>query len=315
MNSQLRIACLGDYQNYYSYFLYGAMEGAILNGAWFRPIPLFGTGLESVKAQLNFFKPHILLIHMIFNKRPYRQEDVFQILRDVRLRYGTKVFYHMGDARKNPRHPEDISNFVDAGLVNNGLYCEFSNIWHVPCFHWPYPCLQQEKIYHRSQVPEIYHREVVFTGSVDDNMHHKERADFIKKLKEAIDVTVFPIPITGNTRFQTADVSGGADAVLGVQMGLDIPLYLDVRPFQYIGSGALYFHDNCDAMNYFFDSGTHFVSYERNNSEDFLNNFYYYTQHNKRAGEKIRMEGFAYAQKYHSTKARMNGVIQISRIL
>ena len=55
---QLRIATLGDWNNYLSYFLMGTMEGAVRNGAWFRPVSLFGQSLEQIEDQIFFFKTH-----------------------------------------------------------------------------------------------------------------------------------------------------------------------------------------------------------------------------------------------------------------
>jgi len=65
---QLRIVGLGDYADYYSYFLYGIMEGAILTGHIFRPVRLMDTTLSLIERQVDFMKPDIILCHCIFNK-------------------------------------------------------------------------------------------------------------------------------------------------------------------------------------------------------------------------------------------------------
>ena len=308
MDRQWRICGLGDYANYYSYFTYGVMEGSILNGAWFRPIPLFGQPLQAVREQILFFKPHAVLAHMIFNKQgQHSMEDVFTLLSDLR-RKGIRVIYHAGDAREVPRWPYDISGIVDFALANHGLRKEYSKAWNVPCYHWPYACLQQNGILERKHVSEEYRSLVTFTGSLTASVNHvhAERTRFVEALQKRISIKCFPTPETGNTRFQTAEVAAGAEAVLGVGMAEHIPEYIDVRPFQYIGAGAAYFHNHSYVMSKFFLDGFHFIGYEKNNVEDFLYKF-----HNEEHRAKVRVQGFKFAQRYHSTKARMRMVLDL----
>jgi len=181
---QLRVIGLGDYANYYSYFTYGILEGAIRCGAWFRPVHLFQQ-LDDVIRQIDFFKPHIIVAHCIFNRRPHKREDVFQILRDFRKRYDTKVYYHMGDARAEPRYPHDISDFVDGALVNNLELEKWGGIWGIPCIHWPYMALYQKEI---AEVDARFVHKVVFTGSLGAGEgHHAARTDFFEKLRSKVD--------------------------------------------------------------------------------------------------------------------------------
>ena len=118
---------------------------------------------------------------------------------------------------------------------------------------------------------------------------------------------VYPTPETGNTRFLTAELSSSSDGVLGMQMGNNIPLYQDVRPFQYIGSGSLYYHDQCDAIDIFLEPHVHYVPYKRNDVGSLKEQFDEYTK-NKEKGDKIRQEGFKFCQRYHSTKERIKSV-------
>jgi hypothetical protein len=307
MDKQWRIVGLGDYANYYSYFTGGILHGAVAAGAWFRPVSLFGQSLEAVKEQVNFFKPHIILAHMIFNRKPHNQDQVFDMLRGFR-KSGIKICYHMGDARFNPRYPGDISDIIDIGLVNNMIGNRFSSIWGIPCYHWPYGCMPQDEIL--SEAPKQYQCTFAFTGSLSDQPgHHQERTQFVRSLKEkGVDVKLFPNAETGNTRFQTAEMAAGAWGVLGVGMGEEIAGYLDVRPFQYIGAGALYFHNHSEAMKSFFEPGTHFVSYEKNNPNDLMSKEF---EINPEKRISIIREGFKFCQEYHSMKARVKFVIDL----
>jgi hypothetical protein len=307
---QLRIATIGDYSKYFSYFLYGTMEGAIRNGAWFRPIQLLNVPLKDVEEQINFFKPHILFSHCIFNRKPREwREDVFRILRSARERWNTFVCYHMGDARSEPRYPHDISEFVDAVLINNGegdLWTD--EWWKVPCYHWPYSALYQENI---ADINPEFRTQIVFTGrlTTSEDQHHKDRTDFIGKLKKKMIVKVYPDAKWGNSRFLTAEVASSADCILGTQMGGDVYLYNDVRPFQYIGAGALYFHDKHPNMSAFFEDGIHYLSYT--SVDDLLDKYEEYVKNDPKKSKKIRRLGFNFCQEHHSTKKRVQFVIDI----
>jgi len=235
---------LGNIQKYYSAFLYGSLEGAIRCGTWAKTVQLIGRDVKNIREEIEFMKPHFILCHMIFG--PIRQ-DVLYMLRDMRKKYGTKVCYHAGDAREMPRYPHPIDEFVDLGLVNHGEYYRYSDIWRIPCIHWPYFCFYQKDI---ADHDPRYACDMAFTGDLQEAKHHGARKTFIHNLKNTINVKVFPTPETGNTRFQTAELSSSAKSVLGMQMGTNIKWYQDVRPFQYCGAGALYFHDECEAMNY-----------------------------------------------------------------
>src|SRR3989338_4873264 len=306
---QLRIATLGDWNNYLSYFLMGTMEGAVRNGAWFRPVSLFGQSLEQIEDQIFFFKPHILFCHCIFNTQPHNRNHVFELLRRVK-KSGTMVCYHAGDARTEPRYDGDVSGFVSLALVNHHLLEKFSSLMKVPAHYWPYACLYQEDI---TEPDPRYACEVAFTGALakDEGHVHRERTEFISQLKKKIGVRVFPDRFSGNTSFQTPEVAASAGGMLDVQMRDDIPMYLSVRPFQYIGAGALFFHDDNDHINPIFEEGRHYVGYQKCDVDSFLEKYRYYVEDHPQNGRRIRREGFEYCQRYHSSRERVKFVIDL----
>lgn len=306
---QLRICGLGDYSNYYSYFLYGIMEGAIRNGAWFRPISLRGQTIPQIESQINFFRPHIILCHMIFNKE--RQEGLRELFKRIKKRWGTVVFYHMGDAREEPRYCGDISEYVDYGLINHQMNKEFELHWKIPTFHFPYFCFYQKEIVDRNKKIK---GDVIFTGKKarePEHVHYK-RTMFIEELQKKLKggLVTYPNLEIKNTRFLTAELSASAKVVLGYQMRKQIPGYVDVRPFQYIGAGALFFHDRSKQIDLFFERGEHFVDFKRGSVDDFISKYKYYCR-NKKEANKIREKGFIYCQNYHSTKERMEFIIDL----
>jgi len=282
-----------------------AVQGTFLNGGLARAISLEKNSVNEIWEQINFFKPHIILAHTIFDNKPYR-EQLFNILRKSRSR-GCKVGYHAGDARGEPRYPHSIRDIVDFVLLNHWPHMPSYDVWQVPMYHWPYMALNQTDI---SKPDPLYINDLVFTGSLQNNQHHAPRAAFIEQLRSKVNVKTFPDPVVGNTRFQTPEVAASAGGVLGFQMGLDITGYQDVRPFQYIGAGALYFHDKHPSMDKFFEDGTHYISFERDNITDFYSKWQYYKE-NKEIAKKIRENGFYYCQEHHSSKSRVKQIINI----
>lgn len=310
MATQLRIACLGDYDNYYSYFNYGVMEGAIRNGAWFRPISFFSNSISDIEKQINWFKPHILFCHMIFNKRPHKREDVFEMLYKLK-KSGVFIVYHAGDARHTPRYTENISDFIDIGIINHLFIEKYSSYWKVPCYRWPYMCLYQDCIV---DPVDLYKCDIAFTGGISNDplSVHYGRTKFIQELKDIkLDVAIFPNEKIGNTRFQTAELSASARAILGMQMVNDLPGYIDVRPFQYIGAGGLYFHDYSDSIKEYFEPKVHYLEYDKEDLVSFFSLFGYYVFKKPQEGRKIREAGFRYCQRFHSTKERVKFIIDL----
>lgn len=304
---QWRVVGLGNYTEYYSYFLFGIMQGTILNEHLFRAVSLFGQSLNQIYEQIIWFKPHLVLAHMIFNRQPHNINDVMNMLKKVRG-HGIKVGYHAGDARPTPRFEGNITNVVDFALCNHNLMDKYSSIWGVPCYYWPYQALNQPGMGDRD---DRFKCQVAFTGSLEDNIHHAPRAKFVKSLKGRLNIVNFPTPDSGNTRFQTADLAVTADCVLGFQMGLDIPGYIDVRPWQYIGAGALYFHDEHYTIDKFFIPGSHYIPFKRNDPDDFIAKYIHYVIEHPEEVTEIRTNGFKYCQRYHSSKERMAGVFSL----
>jgi hypothetical protein len=298
---QYRIVVLGNIQNYYSAFLYGTLEGAIRNGAWAKTIQLINRGIKDISDEITFMKPHFLFCHMVFGPK---RDDVLELFRKIRKNFNTKIIYHMGDARKMPRFNGNVSDFVDLGIINHLEQNPFSDVWRIPTIHWPYMCFYQKEI---AEPEKMYKCDMAFTGDLDSSSHHAPRQKFIKELRSLINIKTFPTPDTGNTRFQTAELSSSADGVFGMQMGLDIDGYQDVRPFQYIGAGAIYYHDKHPHIDQFFEDGLHYVSYKRDNAKSLKEKFDEYSKTEK--GKKIREEGFKFCQRYHSTKERVQIVL------
>lgn len=311
---QLRIACLGDYSRYFSWYLHGVMQGSILNGYWFRPIDI-KQNVETIEENLRYFKPHYVFTHMILGEHintysGVRERDIFfNFLKQMKSILGFKILHQEGDPRGS-RYEFSIKDVVDLVLLNNKDFDKFK-FWDVPCIHWPYFSMLQDEIHPGDNRVSC---QIAFGGNVvgDRTIEHVHygRYEFIEKLKEKFNVKIFPDDIIGNSRFFTPEVAATAKSVLGIHQGFNLHGYLDTRPFQYCGAGALYFHDKNDAIDQFFQEGVHFVQYGRFNIDSFTEKFNYY-QENREANKTIRRQAFEYCQKHHNSKIRVKQAIDV----
>jgi len=185
---QLRIATIGDYQKWFSYFLMGTGQGTFLNGHLHYSIPIRQKTID-IETQLKYFKPHIVFCHMIFSENLkdicgdlIEREHIHEMLAVNRKKLGFKVAYQEGDAKKNPRFPHNASEIIDLGLINSSLYKNYQSILQVPCIHWPYFALNQDKI-NISNKKFDYH--AVFAGNSSSRPEghlHYGRARFLEDL-------------------------------------------------------------------------------------------------------------------------------------
>jgi hypothetical protein len=314
---QLRICTIGDFQKWHSYYLMGTTQGSILNGHLHYSIPI-RQHPDSIKEQLNIFKPDLIFTHMLFSENlrdmcggELTREALHEIIVGIRRKWGSKVIMQEGDAKPEPRYSYPVNELIDLCLVNSKLYNHYSDILKVPCIHWPYFALNQETL---STGDNRFRYNVIFAGNVsprNKNHLHYGRSEFISKLAERMQVKVFPDDKIGNTRFCTADIAVSCDAVLGIHHGFNTYGYLDTRSFQYSGAGALYFHSECDAINQFFRPNYHYVPYEHMNVDSFINQYNHYMIHNREGAAMIRKQAFEYTQKYHTAKHRIQMVLDI----
>jgi len=317
MPKQLRIAVLGDFQKYYSWYLAGITQGTILNGHLFYGISIRQAPAR-IEEQINFFKPNILFCHMIFsenlldaNGTPYKREQLHETLTKSRRKWSMKICYQEGDAKGNPRFPYLAQELIDLGLINSQLTDKYSNILGVPCVHFPYYSLYQKEI---DIADNMFKTQLTFAGntSIRNSEHlHYGRFEFIERLKDKFSMKIYPDKNIGNSKFCTNQISASSSAVLGIHQGHSIPGYLDTRPWMYCGSGALYFHDNAPSMDLFFEEGIHYVKYKRFDAEDIYEKYMHYMSDDRETGNKIRKEAFRYCQAYHTSKHRVQAVIDI----
>ena len=303
-----RIACIGDYTVRYSHFTAGVMEGSIRLGHWFRPIPLLQPIAEIAK-QVDYFRPDVIFIHQVFSAY-HEIRLVKQFLKNLRAQ-GIKILLHEGDWKKKPRFKEDISEYIDIALLNRSDIKPYSDVWQIPCYHWSYPCLQQKEI---EPVQDKYKADVSFSGNItkrdNPNHPHHGRAEFIEAIGQKLKLKLYPNKDISNSRFFTPVIAASSKAIIGTQLDDDSSGYIDVRCFQYIGAGGLYFHDKCNSIEQFFKDGVHYVGYEKADVGSFLGKYQHYVIDYPHEGERIKRIGFDYCQKKYNTMIRIKQALE-----
>lgn len=307
---QFRIACIGDYTVRYSYFTAGIMEGSIRLGHLFRPIPLMQP-IKEIRCQVSYFLPHVIFIHQMFNSYHHLEESE-SLYKDLKTS-GIKIALHEGDPKSEPRTKFNLDKYVDIGLINSKCTKQYENYWQIPCYHWPYFCLYQDRI---QEPEEQFKSQVAFSGNItkriDPNHPHHGRAEFLEELGKKVELKIYPDEKMDikNSRFLTPVIAASSNAVIGIHQGYDVDGYLDTRPFQYIGAGALYFHDKCEAIERFFNDGTHYVGYERKNVDSFLEKYAYYIDNPEKA-KNIRQAGFTLCQNNYNAEERVKQALML----
>ena len=306
--SPIRIATLGDWNNYFSYFLNGTMEGAIQNGCWFRPINI-RMSKKQIRDNILEFRPHILMTHMLYSQVLKEPPETRNMLGKLKQKIDMKIYYHLGDARTEPRYPHNISNHVDGCLVNQTENLnKFSAIWNVPCYYWPYGCFYQDTI---ADPVEEFTYNLVFTGGLRDKGIHAHRTNFIRELQKKIPVKIYPDDKYSDTKLLTAEIAASARAILGVCAGYDIGGYMDVRPFQYPGAGGFLMQRYYRGMYKVILPYEHMIVFKSDDPAEFIE-LYRKWMDKPQEIERIRWAAFNFFQEHHSYYNRMKDVIDIT---
>lgn len=306
MDRPLRIAVIGNTIREYSAFVTGVREGIIRCGHRYRGIDFRSTSFGQMEHLLKEFRPDYIFTHMILNASIGKTPGTLDILSSIRKKFGTKVIHTMQDARRTSRYPQDISQAVDMGLINQ-TECikDFENTWKVPVYYWPYATLHQRNI--APPDPGLMDFEFIYTGNMNTDLY-KERTAFVEKLRSKIKLHIFKTQEGNDKRALTAELSTSVKAILGVGLRYDIEGYIDVRPFQYVGAGALLITHVYKGMEKVFSYGKHLVTFEGYDVEKVIS-LYEWACKNKEKVFRIRLAGFEFVQRRHSWEIRVKDAI------
>ena len=298
---------LGNTNLGYSWFVLTHLDGLIHNGWNVHQIDYKSTPLDSIKRMLISIKPDYVFTHLTFHQNVHSTPIVLQMYREVHKKVGTKFIHTLNDARIIDRYMEDIEGAVYAAFVGNTACIETcEKAWGVPVYFSPYSSLTYDQM--AKPVKELSFQHPVFTGSPGA---HKDRASFLQKLKDRIPVQIFKTQSNGDLRHRTPELSVSAKCILGLCTGYDIDHYIDVRPFQYMGTGAVFIARKFKNMD---DIIPEYLYYPfdgySNNDADYVKKLWKKFIENS-DNTYTRQEAFNFIQKYHSAKVRISDVIDV----
>lgn len=315
-----RILVLGKFRNYLSWYLHGVMEGIVRNGWQAERVDIQNfcklrpkEHIREMEEQIVRFKPHIMFTHSLFGEGMEYCQGLLELLYNIRKIYGTKVCHQMGDPRMEPRININISPFVDLALFNFGdedILAKYKAIWGIPCYFWPMACWYQKSFTFGNPIYDM-----VFTGNRSPSGRYKKRTKFLNECTsiDSFKFHWFPDDVLGirNTRFITSEIAAASKVILGLPIGEDFKFYLDTRPFQYGGAGALIFQWALSGYKKLFRDGEYLVFFNDLDVEELKYKYMHYCVRRPEQGFAIRERMFNFMQTYHNYKNRVEDVVMI----
>ena len=102
-----------------------------------------------------------------------------------------------------------------------------------------------------------------------------------------------------------------AYAILGLCTGYDIDYYIDVRPFQYMGSGAVMITRRFKGMDDIIPPDLYFPFDGYTASDAALVKYIYDEYCYKKDNLRMRVKAFKYMQEHHSSMIRMRDIMDV----
>ena len=296
----------GKAEDPYSWFVLTYRDGFLRNGHEVLLIDYRSNSLSNIKSKIASFKPNFVFTHLTFHNTTHSTKNTLELFRSLNKRFGTKFIHVCGDARTQDRYMGDISDYFYACLVNNYELLENgSKSWKVPTFYSPYSSLTYHNI--AEPIQELKFKKPIFTGSPNA---HPDRKQFITLLEEYGCIKTFKTQSNNDLRNKTPELSSSANSILGLCTGYDIEGFIDVRPWQYMGTGACFI-------------GRKFKGMDNLIPDEFYYSFNGYTRNDavfiKKLSMKLlkedtwpmRCKAFRFMQQNHSSVIRMKNTLEV----
>ena len=299
-----KVVILGNCNLGYSWFVKTHIQGCELNGYDVVQVDYKSTPLNKLRNQLKRIKPKYIFTHLTFHAQINPIPDILQTYRDVKKATGCQIIHTMNDARKVGRHMGDISGAMDAAFVGNTDCMEdCQKAWNIPVYFCPYTTLCYDDI--AEQADDLSFQEPVFTGGVGT---HGDISKFIRNLQKIMKIRTFQTQSGQDLRHRTPELSASAKCILGLCTGYDIRHYVDVRPFQYMGTGAFMitrkFKDMDDIIPDYL-----YVPFEGYDDPHIVKVLF--DEWKDMDTTPMRIEAFEYMQTFHSCKVRLENVFKV----
>jgi len=303
---KIKIGILGNVNLGYSWFYLTHKQGIEKNGHELFELDYKSNSLQVLKQKLIAAKCDIVYTHLTFHASVYPTASVLQMYRDVNKVVDTKFIHTLNDARKQDRYMEDLSDSMFMAFVGNRDCLESCRkSWKIPVYLSPYSSLCYDKM--SKPVTDLAFKDPVFTGSP---FSHNDRANFIRKLQSIMKIKIFQTQSKNDLRNRTPELSASAKCILGLCTGYDVDLYVDVRPFQYLGAGAFMIMRKFKNMDELIPDDLYisFDSYSESDAYFVKDQFEYWK---KRDTIEIRKKAFDFIQQNHSCKVRIGEELRL----
>jgi hypothetical protein len=303
----LKAVILGNTKLNYSWFVLTYRQGLKLNNVDVYDIDYKSTPIESIKKKLIDIRADYCFTHLSFHQNINPIGKVLQLYKDVNRTVGTKFIHTLNDARTEDRYMGDISDSIYMAFVGN-LNCleTCSKAWNIPVFYAPYSSLTYDKM--SKPVKDLCFKDPVFTGSPTA---HPDRSNFIKKLQKYTSIKIFQTQSKQDLRNRTPELSVSSHAILGLCTGYDIDGYIDVRPFQYLGTGAVLIARKFKNVDHILPPDIYypFDGYTEDDAKKVVD--IYKNKCFNKENNLLRDKAFNYIQQNHSCKVRVKSILDI----
>jgi len=302
----MRAVILGNTKLNYSWFVLTYRQGLQSNGVEVFDVDYKSNSLGGIKQQLIDIKPDYVFTHLTFHTSVNPTGKVLQMYRDVTQACGAKFIHTCNDARGIDRYMGDISNVIHMAFVGNTeLLQNGLAAWNIPVYYAPYSTLNYSKM--ANPAPDLMFKDPVFTGSPNS---HKDRFEFLQRIARRIKILVFQTQSGNDLRKRTPELSASAKCILGLCTGYDVEGYIDVRPFQYLGTGACMIarkFKNMDAIipeKYYYPIN----SYKAEGVDMLID---HWNRIQKEDTRPMQEKAFKFTQQQHSCKTRLKFVLDM----
>lgn len=305
----MKIVILGNTSLNYSWFVLSTREGCKANGHKVYEIDYKSTPIPQIYKKCEEIKPDIMFTHLSFHGNVNSVSSVLELYEKINKKLGTKIIHTLGDAQvatkgMQDRYMGDVSHAIHMAFVSNRCGVEnMSKAWKIPVFYSPYSSL----IYKELETPDntLAFDVPVFTGGIGA---HPDRKQFIEAFQKEQEIVVFPTQSKSDKRHVTAKLSISAKCILGLCTGYDIDGFIDVRPFQYLGTGAFMISRKFENMDTIIPDDLYvpFHGYTQSDVYFVQDRWNYWKTKNTM---EMRVKAFNYIQEKHNCKVRMGNVL------
>jgi len=305
----MKAVILGNTKLGYSWFVLTFRQGLKLNGVDVIEIDYKSTPLAQIRTKILDIKPDFIFTHLSFHQHIYPTPAVLQLFKELKSKINVKIVHTCNDARTKDRYMGDLRGCFDAALVGSyPMVVHCVPAFKIPVFYVPYSSLTYDKM--ADIDPKLAFNIPIFTGS--PGAHRTgwidNRAGFIESLQKIMPLKIFKTQSGEDLRKRTPELSVSAKCILGLCVGYEIDGYIDVRPFQYLGTGAFMIMRKFMNMDEIIPDDL-YVPFDSYNDPYVVKELW--DEWKNKDTWKMREYAFDYMQFYHSSKTRIKSVLDI----